>query len=98
MATKVNKSEEVRKLKDSGVTSGMEIVTKLKAKGIKVAPSQVYQILAGKKGKKGKKKRAKATTPSSNGDVIDTAITSVRQAGGVEKARELLSKLAMLKV
>ena len=51
----VNKSEEVRKLYKSGVKSGSEIVAKLKTRGINVAPSQVYQIISGKKGKKSKK-------------------------------------------
>ena len=71
----VNKSEEVRKLHKSGVKKGSEIVEKLKARGINVAPSQVYQILAGKKGKKKSKKAASHS--GSNGTVVDHAILFV---------------------
>jgi hypothetical protein len=60
-ATKVNKSEEIRKLYSSGVTSASEIVSKLKTRGIKVVPAQVYQAMAKKKGKK-KSSAAKAAS------------------------------------
>jgi hypothetical protein len=62
---KVNKSEEVRKLRASGVTSASEIMAKLKARGIKIAPAQVYQVLAGKKGKK-KGKKSKLAVQSAD--------------------------------
>ncbi|MCC7085872.1 MAG: hypothetical protein IT427_12795 [Pirellulales bacterium] len=91
---KINKSEEVRKLNNSGISACSEIIAKLKARGINVAPSQVYQVLNRSKAKKAKKK---PSTLSHNGTVIDTAILFVRQAGGMEKARELLGKLAMLR-
>ena len=51
---KVNKSEEVRKIHKSGVKSASEIVEKLKAKGIKVTPALVYNVLSNQK--KGQKK------------------------------------------
>ena len=92
----VNKSEEVRKLHKSGVKKGSEIVEKLKARGINVAPSQVYQILAAKKGKKKSKKMA-ASHSGSNGTVVDHAVVFVKSAGGMQNARELLSKLALLR-
>lgn len=98
---KINKSEEIRKLHASGIASGAEIVAKLKAKGIKVAPSQVYQVLAhkNKKGKKSRKKTAghKPTVPPQADTLLDTAITFVRAVGGIEAAQQLLSKLATLK-
>jgi uroporphyrinogen-III synthase len=93
-AMKVNKSEEVRKLISSGVTSGPEIMAKLKTRGIKIAPAQVYQILAKKKGKKAKKK---SSAKQQNGTVLDHAIVFVRSAGGMENAKELLSKLSLLR-
>jgi hypothetical protein len=92
MAVKeVNKSEEIRKLHASGIKSGSVIVKKLKARGIKVAPSQVYQIISGKKGA-----AKKVVHSNGHGDVLDTAVSFVRQAGGMQKARELLAKLALL--
>ena len=99
--TKLNKSEEVRKLHKSGVKSASEIMAKLKARNITVAPAQVYSILAGKKGKKKKKKAHQETnsevTPLARHEVvIDTAVLFVKQSGGMQKARELLSKLALL--
>ena len=90
---KVNKSEEVRKLISSGVTSGPEIMAKLKTREIKIAPAQVYQILAKKKGQKAKKKFG---DKQQNGTVLDHAIVFVRSAGGMENAKELLSKLSLL--
>ena len=97
--TKINKSEEVRKLKASGVKSASEIMTKLKARGITVAPAQVYQILAGKRGKKKSKKskQDQAASSSEKVTVLDHAVVFVRAAGGMQSARELLSKLALLK-
>jgi hypothetical protein len=93
----LNKSEEVRKLHKSGIKTGSEIVARLKSRGINVAPSQVYQIISGKKGKKSKKSKKMATNHSTGkADVIDSAVLFVRQAGGMQKARELLSKLALL--
>jgi hypothetical protein len=96
-ATKVNKSEEIRKLHASGVKSASEIVLKLKARGIKVVPAQVYQAMS-----KGKKKRTAkaATNGAANGkhSVLDDAIVFVRSAGGLDSAKELLSKLALLKI
>jgi hypothetical protein len=100
-ATKVNKSEEIRKLYSSGVTSASEIVSKLKTRGIKVVPAQVYQAMSKNK-KKGKKKSSAAKSASSgasNGkhSVLDDAIVFVRSAGGMQSAKELLSKLSLLK-
>jgi hypothetical protein len=92
---KVNKSDEVRKMYASGVKTGSEIVAKLKAKGINVAPSQVYQILAKKKGKKTTKK-SPGRAVGGDGTVLDHAVTFVRSAGGMSNAKELLSKLSLL--
>jgi hypothetical protein len=92
--SKVNKSDEVRKLHSSGVTSGSEIVAKLKARGINVAPSQVYQVITRKKGKKASKKARH--TAGTDGTVIDHAVLFVRAAGGMSNAKELLSKLSLL--
>jgi hypothetical protein len=94
--TKINKSEEVRKLKASGVKSASEIMAKLKSRGITVAPAQVYSILSVKKGKKKSKKQA-GSHSSGNETFIDTAVVFVRQAGGMAKARELLAKLALMR-
>ena len=92
---KVNKSEEVRKLYASGIKSGSEIVAKLKSKGISVAPSQVYQIISGKKGKTTTKKKS-GQSVGSNDTVIDHAVVFVRSAGGITKAKDLLTKLSLL--
>jgi phosphohistidine phosphatase SixA len=94
----VNKSDEVRKLHASGVKSASEIVNRLGARGIKVAPSQVYQVLAqlNKRGKKKGKRKFTRHVSNSNETMIDTAVLFVKQAGGMSKARELLSKLALL--
>lgn len=94
----VNKSDEVRKLYKSGVKTGSEIVAKLKSRGINVAPSQVYQIISGKKGKK-KSKKSQTTVASHTAEketVVDHAVIFVKSAGGMQKARELLAKLASL--
>ena len=93
---KVNKSEEVRKLHKSGVKSASEIMAKLKERGIKIAPAQVYQVLSKKKSKK--KNNLKVAGDSTEKEtVVDHAIVFVKSAGGMQKAKELLSKLAMLK-
>jgi len=94
----LNKSDEVRKLYKGGVKSAVEIGAKLKARGIDVAPSQIYQIIAKLKGKKGKKKAnvAEAEHIPEKETVIDHAVVFVKSAGGMQKARELLSKLALL--
>ena len=100
MAVKeLNKSDEVRKLYKSGVRSAPEIGAKLKARGIQVADSQVYQVIAKLKGKRGKKKAktAEAEHVPEKATVIDHAVVFVRSAGGMAKARELLSKLALLR-
>jgi hypothetical protein len=93
----LNKSDEVRKLYKGGVKSATDIA-KLKARGIDVAPSQIYQIIAKLKGKKGKKKAnvAEAEHMPEKETVIDHAVVFVKSAGGMQKARELLSKLALL--
>ncbi len=101
MAVKeVNKSAEIRKVRSSGVRSASEIVAALKAKGINVAPALVYNVLSNDKKKKGSKKRAKrsqsATQSAGNNTVLDHAVLFVRSAGGMSKAKELLSKLALL--
>lgn len=96
---KINKSEEVRKLHKSGIKTAAEIMAKLKARGITVAPAQVYQILASKKGKKKSKKRSATANQSGSGEketVIDTAIVFVKSAGGMQKARDLLAKISLL--
>ena len=91
---KLNRSAEIRKLHSSGVQSASDIVAKLKSRGIKVTPALVYSVLASKKGKKQSKK--KSAHPSGKADVLDTAVLFVRQSGGMQKARELLAKLALL--
>jgi arginine repressor len=92
---KVNKSEEVRKLHKSGVKSASEIMAKLKARGITIAPAQVYQVLANKKGKK-KNKSKSASHSTEKVTIIDSAVVFIRQAGGMAKAKDLLSKLSLL--
>jgi GMP synthase PP-ATPase subunit len=92
---KVNKSAEIRKLHASGVTSATEIVAKLKAQGIRVTPTLVYNVIASKRGKRSVKEKA-ASQSSRNETVIDTAVLFVRQSGGMTKARELLAKLSLL--
>ena len=62
---------------------------------MEVAPSQVYQIIAKLKGKK-KANAAEAERAQGKETVIDHAVVFVRSAGGMAKARELLSKLAQL--
>ena len=92
---KVNKSAEIRKVHSSGVTSAADIVAKLKVQGIKVTPALVYNVLSNKKSKKKNKTKA-ARHSTENGTVIDTAVLFVRQSGGMQKAKELLSKLSLL--
>jgi uroporphyrinogen-III synthase len=101
MAVKeLNKSDEARKLYKGGVKSAAEIVAKLKSRGIDIAPSQVYQVIAKVKGKrKAKTAHKTAATNHSPGEketVIDHAVVFVRSAGGMAKAREMLSKLSLL--
>jgi hypothetical protein len=91
----VNKSEEVRKLYAGGLKSASEIMAKLKARGISVAPAQVYSILAKKKGKKAKKNMP-AHHPAEKETVVDHAVVFVKAAGGMQKAREMLAKLSLL--
>jgi hypothetical protein len=91
----LNKSEEVRKLHASGVKSASEIVAKLKARGIKIAPTQVYSVLAKKKGKKAKKNMP-ANHPAEKETIVDHAVVFVKAAGGMQKAREMLAKLSLL--
>lgn len=93
----VNKSAEVRKLRASGVTSAKEIVTKLRARGIKVAPSQVYQALRSSKKKRPQSKTGIAIKNGAQTDVLDTAIVFIRRAGGMDKARDLLAKLSLIR-
>ena len=95
---KLNKSEEVRKLHKSGVKTASEIISKLKARNITVAPAQVYAILAGKKGKKKakKSKQLDAIPSAEKPTVVDHAVIFVKSAGGMAKARELLTKLSLL--
>ena len=98
---KVNKSAEIRKLHANGVKSAAEIVAALKTKNIKVTPALVYSVLSSKKAKKKKKaKQQEATSDAAplarHEVVIDTAVLFVKQSGGMQKARELLSKLALL--
>lgn len=93
---KVNKSEEVRKLRASGVKSASEIMAKLKSRGIKIAPAQVYQILSGKKGKKKSRKSMPANQSADKETVVDHAVVFVKSAGGMQKAREMLAKLSLL--
>jgi hypothetical protein len=54
----------------------------------------VYQVLANKKGKKNKSKSASHSTEKVT--IIDSAVVFIRQAGGMQKAKELLSKLSLL--
>jgi hypothetical protein len=53
-----------------------------------------------KKKRKGKKAAKAATNGAANGkhSVLDNAIVFVRSAGGLDSAKELLSKLALLKI
>ncbi len=92
----LNKSEEVRNLHAGGLKSASEIMAKLKARGISVAPAQVYSILATKKGKKKSKKNKQADPPAEKETVVDYAVVFVKAAGGMQKAREMLAKLSSL--
>jgi hypothetical protein len=93
---KVNKSEEVRKLHANGFKSASEIVAKLKTQGIKVTPALVYSVIATKKGKKKSKKSKQANQSAEKETVVDYAVVFVKSAGGMQKAREMLSKIALL--
>ncbi len=92
---KVNKSAEIRKLHASGVKSASEIVSKLKSQNVKVTPALVYNVLAAKKGKKKGKKKA-ASHSGERETIVDHAVVFVRSAGGMTRAKELLSKLSLL--
>jgi hypothetical protein len=96
---KVNKSAEIRRLHASGVKSAAEIVSKLKTQNIKVTPALVYNVLSAKKGKKKSKKskQDQAASSSEKVTVLDHAVVFVKAAGGMQGARDLLSKLALLK-
>ena len=91
----VNKSAEIRKLHTSGVKSASEIVSKLKTQNIKVTPALVYNVLATKKAKKKSKKKA-ANHSGQRETIVDHAVIFVRSAGGMTRAKELLSKLSLL--
>jgi hypothetical protein len=93
---KVNKSAEIRKLHATGVKSASEIVSKLKTQNIKVTPALVYNVLATKKGKKKSNKKA-ASHAGGRETIVDHAVVFVKAAGGMQNARELLSKLALLR-
>jgi hypothetical protein len=67
----------------------------MKARGIKIAPTQVYSVLAKKKGKKAKKAAA-AIHPAEKETIVDYAVVFVKAAGGMQKAREMLAKLSSL--
>lgn len=96
---KVNKAEEIRQLMKSGIKKPSEIVTKLKAKGIDVAMSQVYDQVSKKRRKK-KDKKAIALNgspkPNKGSELLENAVVFVRSAGGMASARELLNKLAQI--
>jgi hypothetical protein len=82
-----------------GVKSASEIGAKLKARGVNVADSQIYQVIAKMKGKRGKKTAKAAAAPNDAPEketVTDYAVMFVRSAGGMAKARDMLSKLALL--
>src|SRR5262245_59546050 len=91
----VNKSAEIRKLHANGTRSAAEIVAALKSKGVNVSPALVYNVLSNDKKKKGGKRKSKrgssAPQASSNDTVLDHAVTFIRSAGGMSKAKELLS-------
>lgn len=91
----VNKSAEIRKAHASGAKSAADIVQKLKSRGIKVTSALVYNVLGAKKGKK-KQRGQQAASSATKADVLDHAVLFVKSAGGMQKAREMLSKLALL--
>ena len=93
---KVNKSAEIRKVHSSGVKSAADIVAQLKSAGIKVTPALVYNVLSNKKSKKKHKSKVAAHSEEKE-TVVDYAVVFVKSAGGMSKAREMLSKLALLK-
>lgn len=93
--TKTNKSAEIRKIHASGARSAADIVAKLKSRGIKVTSALVYSVLSAKKGKQ-RQRRQQAAPLAVKADVLDHAVVFVRSAGGMQKAREMLSKLALL--
>ena len=96
---KVNKSAEIRKLHASGVKSAAEIVSKLKTHNIKVDAGVGLQRARQQKGQE-EVKEVQATSrrfPSEKVTVIDHAVVFVKAAGGMQGARDLLSKLALLK-
>jgi len=66
----------------------------LKSRNIKIAPTQVYTVLAKKKGKKAKK--ATANHSAEKETVVDYAVVFVKSAGGMTKAREMLAKISLL--
>jgi arginine repressor len=91
----INKSEEIRKLHKNGVKSASEILAKLKARGIDVAPSQVYQVISSKK----KRRKAKSTATNHSAEeetIVDHLVLFVKASGGLAKARDYLSRLALL--
>ena len=49
-----------------------------------------------RKGKKKSKKQKAARHSSGNETVVDHAVLFVKSAGGMERARQMLSKLALL--
>ena len=60
---------------------------KLKARGINVAPSQVYQILAGKRQEEVEKARGESFWRAKEETIVDHAVVFVKSAGGMQNAR-----------
>ena len=70
-------------------------MSKLKAQNIKVTPALIYNVIATKKGKKKAKKKA-ASHSGERETIVDHPVMFVKSAGGMTRAKELLSKLALM--
>ena len=100
---KINKSEAIRKYdKQHSDSTASEVVAALAKKGIKIVPTQVYNVRAKSTKKKparksgrpkGKRQVSSAKVSAPDASALEAAASLVKQTGGVEEAREALKAL-----
>lgn len=101
-AKKINKSQAIRDYAAKNPKDGPTAVTKaLAAKGIKVSPPQVSNVLSAAGKKKGAKKRVAKATGGAAADKVslDSLIDAQKFAdkvGGVDSAKQLLGAIEKL--
>jgi hypothetical protein len=98
-ASGVNKSEEIRLLLKSGVTSPKEVQAALAARGIQVSPQMVSiiknKVTARRSARKIGRHRLEVNRNAAPTDIKTLArfIRAVHDLGGVSEARKVLAEL-----